>query len=122
MIKLPQYLAETIKKAVERLSVTQRYDIVKAAINGKTAQQIVSELNLIDENGRRDTEIVRQVRAYYGIPSLDAEDYKDWKISIDKINAKYDAELKALENKDLKDNKNLNTIESVINQIKDCKS
>lgn len=27
-----------------------------------------------------------------------------------------------LENKDLKDNKNLNTIESVINQIKDCKS
>jgi len=27
-----------------------------------------------------------------------------------------------LENKDLKDNKNLNTIESVINQIKNCKS
>jgi TolA-binding protein len=44
------------------------------------------------------------------------------KPEIDKINAKYDAELKVLENKDLKDNKNLNTIESVINQIKDCKS
>ena len=95
--KLPDYLAEGITKAVEQLSISQRYEIVKQAISGKTAQQIVSELNLIDANGRRNTEIVRQVRVYYGIPSQDTEEYQEWKNKVDKINAKYDAEIVALE-------------------------
>lgn len=100
--KLPGYLAEGIIKAVEQLSINQRYEIVKQAISGKTAQQIVSELNLIDADGRRNTEIVRQVRAYYGIPSQDTEGYQEWKNKVDKINAKYDAEIAALEQQESK--------------------
>lgn len=89
--KLSDYLAEGIKKSVEQLPINQRYEIVKQAILGKTAQQIVSELNLIDTDGKRNTEIVRQVRIYYGIPSQDTDGYQEWKNKVDEINANSDA-------------------------------
>ena len=95
--KLPDYLEEIITSAVKRLSIQEQYDIVREAINGKTAQQIVSSLNLVDEEGRRNTEIVIQVEAYYGIPSQGTEGYKEWKNDVDKINAKYDAELEEVD-------------------------
>ena len=46
---------------------------------------------MIDTDGKRNTEIVRQVRAYYGIPSQDTEGYQEWKNKVDKINDRHDA-------------------------------
>ena len=93
----------------------------------RTTDSKTGEL-ILDEKIKKDNSTTNEKFIEELVGNLDntlkkiSEDNNPNKTVVDKINAKYDAELAALENKDLKDNKNLNTIESVINQIKDCKS
>src|SRR5690606_13956871 len=46
----------------------------------------------------------------YGIPSQDTEGYQEWKNKVDKINAKYETELAALENQSSSNEDSVNKI------------
>jgi hypothetical protein len=92
--KLPN-VPDYIKEEIERNVIQEKEylsDVLRLAYDNKTKSEIAKELNI-------DKEVVNSLRSYLGIPSMDSKtEFKEWKSKIDKINAKYDAELSALEN------------------------
>ena len=86
--------------------------LIKLASEGRSAKTISEETSLTEKD-------VRYIRFYLGIPSAGAiglgvaatdftqeeqDDFDNWKSEINKINAKYDAELEVLNNSENKSN------------------
>jgi orotate phosphoribosyltransferase-like protein len=87
---VPDYVKEEIARNVKtHPSLLQK--VVKLAHENKTKAEIAKELNV-------EKEIINSLRTYLQIPSMDSKtEFQEWKNKVDKINAKYDAELKAVE-------------------------
>jgi len=87
---VPDYVKEEIDRNVKsNKNLLQK--VRELAYQNKTKAEIAKELSV-------DKEIVNSLRTYLQIPSIDSKtEFEEWKSKIDNINAKYDAELAALE-------------------------